>query len=674
MAKSRNVKANDRLTIGIDTGGTYTDALVYARSTNAVVAKTKVRTTHGNLRGCVSTALSDVLAHPLVDTSNIDLVCVSTTLATNALVEGAGRPAGLITIGLEAAVTKRGGLSELTQENPLLHLRGGHSSYGLENEPLDLGPLREWLSANDGTLEAYAVVGSFSVRNPEHELVTATAIHEITDKPVTLSHELSAQLDAPKRSVTALLNARLVPLVQELIVAVENAMTNLGVTGRLLVMRGDGSLVSSDFVKNRPIETILSGPAASATGAAALSGIRDGVVADIGGTTTDVAIINDGRSAVRPGGANVGGYETMVNAIRIHTHGIGGDSHVRPTPLLEMSLSIGPRRVTPLALASRERPEIVEMLEGQLARPVASANDGIFLWTQASGRDWTPQSSVEAKVLEAVNGSLAVASMGDIVSSGLEGNAVERLISIGVLASAAFTPTDAAHVLGIDNRYDPLPSHLAADVLARQRDRFGAPLADSGAQLSDDVMNSVAQMIGNTILAAGADDDGVPAAELASAIRAQDYLSRSASKHRVLDVSLGIRNPFVCVGAPAPLYQSKLHDYLTSLCQIPEHFDVANAYGAATGVVRLSTSTIVSAPRRGLFRVHAGNPATFYELNAAQDFAEAEARTELEAKMEFAGAAEFAISHKWQVKEVNVGGRQLFIEGTLYSEAEGSPH
>tara|TARA_Y100000766_G_scaffold275173_1_gene277920 strand:+ start:585 stop:2717 length:2133 start_codon:yes stop_codon:yes gene_type:complete len=673
VAKSPNVTAPHPLVIGIDTGGTYTDAVVYARDADEIVAKVKVRTTHEDLGGCVARALKAVLLKASVDAPDIHLVCVSTTLATNALVEGGGRPAGLIAIGLEPGVTERRGLAALTEENPLLRLAGGHSPYGLESVPLDLSPLQNWLAENDEHLEAYAVVGAFSVRNPEHELAVAEAIEEITGKPTTLSHELSGQLDAAKRSVTALLNARLLPLVREMIVAVENSMVGLGIRTQLMVVRGDGSLVSCDFVKTRPIETILSGPAASAAGAAALSGVRDGVIVDVGGTTTDIAVIREGKPASRTGGAKVAGYETMVSAIRVHTEGIGGDSHVRHTPLRSKPLSIGPRRVTPLALASSERPQLLGMLEAQLSRPVRNESDGIYLWVQDNERRWTPQSSVEAKVFDAACNFPDGISLEDLVTSGLERNATDRMVGLGILGITAFTPTDAAHVLGIDERFDPLASKLGAKILAGQLDRVGVPLADTGSLLAAKVLSLLSQGIGAAVFTAGADHDGLPSPELESTLQALQSLTTSAVDNQLLEISLSVKEPLVCVGAAAPIYHEELSRYLKTTCTAPTNFDVANAYGAAIGSIIVSRSTMVSAPRRGLFRVHVTEPQTFYDFHLAQAFAEKEAEGDLARRMHLAGAAKFTIDHRWTLREVDVEGRPLFIEASLQSEAEGAP-
>ena len=662
---------NGKFTIGIDTGGTYTDAVVYCRATEKVVAKVKVPTTHGDLGACVTKALSEICSSGAVLTDDVCLVSVSTTLATNALVEGGGRPAGLITIGLEDPVTKRRGLDHLIRANPILRVSGGHSPHGLEIDPLDLSTLNEWILLHDSRLEAYAVVGSFSVRNPEHEIIAAEAIVEATGKSVTLSHELSGQLDAPKRAVTALLNARLVPLLQRLVTGVEDSMARLAIACPLMFMKGDGSLVSSDFVKARPIETILSGPAASATGAAALNSVTEGVVVDIGGTTTDVAVISGGLPASAPSGAKIGGHETMVNAVRVHTEGIGGDSHVQPSPLDVEPITIGPRRVTPLVTACLERPEVQVMLEDQLRRSAAREGDGIYLWLREE--NWTTQSRAEATIIAALQGRNAGRAYEEVVRSGLERNALNRLIGLGIVGAAAFTPTDAAHVLGVDERYGAEPAHLGSVLLARQLDRFGKPLARTGSLLAELVLNLVSVGIAQTILTAAADHDGLPVTHLKAALEAQTHLVAPLDRQRILDISAAITETVTAVGASAVLYQNQLGLNLGTKCTVPEHSEVANAYGAATGMIRLAKETIVSAPRRGLFRVHAGEPSNYYDLPAAQEFAERDAAAVLAEKMVDAGASEFSVSHHWQINEALVEERQLFVEAILKSVAVGSP-
>ena len=151
---------------------------------------------------------------------------------------------------------------------------------------------------------------------------------ELTGKPVSASHQLSAKLNGPKRALTALLNARLIGMIDRLIHRASEQLQILGIQAPLMVVRGDGALISQDQAREKPIETILSGPAASIVGARWLTGALDALVSDIGGTTTDVAVLKKGCPAIDPVGAQVGPYRTMVEAVAMRTTGLGGDSEV----------------------------------------------------------------------------------------------------------------------------------------------------------------------------------------------------------------------------------------------------------------------------------------------------------------------------------------------------------
>src|SRR5690606_25588793 len=123
--------------------------------------------------------------------------------------------------------------------------------------------------------------------------------------------------DAPRRALTAALNARLIARISLLIAGVGEAMGRLGLAAPLMIVRGDGTLALADVVALRPIETVLSGPAASLVGAAALSGMSNFILSDMGGTTSDLAVLKGGRPRVAEEGAEVGGWRTMVRAIDV---------------------------------------------------------------------------------------------------------------------------------------------------------------------------------------------------------------------------------------------------------------------------------------------------------------------------------------------------------------------
>ncbi len=344
------------ISLGIDTGGTYTDAVLVDHASGAVLASAKALTTHHDLSVGIGQAMAAAFDGQTASPAEVSLVALSTTLATNAIVEGQGSPVCLLLIGYDPELIRQYGFErDLVTEN-VVYLRGGHDGAGNEGEPLDETAAREAILAWRDRVDAFAVSGYFGVRNPAHERRGRALVEELTALPVACGHELTTRLNAVRRATTAALNARLIPLLQELIVTVRRTLQGLDIAAPLMVVKGDGSLVRAEWAKRRPIETILSGPAASVVGAWHLAGRRDVWVVDVGGTTTDIAALRDGCPRLNPEGAQVGEWRTMVEAADVHTVGLGGDSHVR----LDKGgrLVIGPRRVVPLCLLASEHPTI----------------------------------------------------------------------------------------------------------------------------------------------------------------------------------------------------------------------------------------------------------------------------------------------------------------------------
>ncbi|NNK16695.1 MAG: hydantoinase/oxoprolinase family protein, partial [Sulfitobacter sp.] len=248
--------------LGVDTGGTYTDA-VLLRDEEAVIASAKSLTTRHDLAIGVGNAVRAVLADAGVDPSEISMASLSTTLATNALVEGQGGRVGLIYIGFREKDLEAHGLSDALKGDPSIVLQGGHNHAGAEANPLDEAALRAFLETHKDTVSGFAVASQFATRNPAHELRAAQMVADMTGRPVSASHQLSAKLNGSKRALTALLNARLIGMIDRLIGRAEDTLLDLGIEAPLMVVRGDGALISSTQARLRPIETILSGPAAS---------------------------------------------------------------------------------------------------------------------------------------------------------------------------------------------------------------------------------------------------------------------------------------------------------------------------------------------------------------------------------------------------------------------------
>jgi len=208
------------------------------------------------LRGAVQAVLND-------NAKPITLVSLSTTLATNALVEGRGRPVCLVLIGYRHEQLNKARLVDALGRDPHGFIAGGHTASGEPVCELDIKALRALVESVKDSVEAFAVSSLFSVRNPEHEIQARELIEEMTAKPVSCGHSLSSGLDAPRRALTALLNARLIPMIRSLLSAAGKLLDEEGIDAALMVVKGDGSLVSASVAERSPVETILSGPAAT---------------------------------------------------------------------------------------------------------------------------------------------------------------------------------------------------------------------------------------------------------------------------------------------------------------------------------------------------------------------------------------------------------------------------
>ena len=470
--------------LGVDTGGTYTDAVIIDAAARTVLGSAKALTTHGDLAAGIAAAVDAALLSAAVVAGDIGLVSLSTTLATNALVEGQGGRVALITIGFEARDLARGGLPEALGSDLLILLDGGHDHGGTETAPLDDARLRAKLARLEGGVAGFAVVARFATRNPAHEIRARDIIRATTGLPVTCSHELSARLNGPKRALTAVLNARLIGRITHLVAACEAHLAVAGITVPLMVVRGDGALISPDMAREHPIETILSGPAASIIGAHWLTGERDALVVDIGGTTTDVALLRNGCPALDPEGALVGGYRTMVEAVAMRTTGLGGDSELH---LEETGLRLGPRRLMPLSLLAMDHPEMVHgALERALGGDPAPDHAGRFVLPM--GGDRGGLAPRDAALLARITAPMPVAGL---LKSRIEAPALDRLVARGLVMLAGVTPSDAAHVLGDLDVWDAGAARKGIEILRRKRAANGARRAENAMAFAQAIIDQL---------------------------------------------------------------------------------------------------------------------------------------------------------------------------------------
>ena len=714
------------LVIGLDTGGTYTDAALLDAASGRVLATGKALTTREDLSIGLGGAIARVLDTYVTGNGQTDgaksgfgkaggigLVSLSTTLATNALVEGVGGRVGLVMIGFDEAALERADLARALGQDPVAFITGGHKPDGGVQAMLDRDALHHAAETFGDEVSALAIAGHFATRNPEHEIAARDLLRELTGLPITCSHELSSALGGPRRALTAVLNARLINLLERLITATEAIMADQGLTCPLMVVKGDGSLLHSDFARTRPVETVLSGPAASLSGAAFLAGTDTALIADIGGTTTDIAFLQNGAPRLRAEGALVGGWQTMVEAAEIRTCGLGGDSEVRAvTRGRDGGVTLGPRRAVPLSLLATQHPGIIAIMEEQLGLVVPMQTDARFVFPVMPDGvpGWLTRSETRLAQKAIEMGPTPIA---EIAATQLALGAVDRLISRGLLGLAAFTPTDAAHVTGAFTEFDVSAAELGAALMARQKNGLGEAIASDATGLAVMTLATLHQRSGLALMDAALAHDGAGEEQASRtpllAMLYEQHLKASMAGNaggneaeadttqmndpqmngtaggmagvlaggeaQLVRVGMQLETGLVALGASAATHYPHIADMMGATVSVPDHADVAGAVGAAVGSVRQRVMISITAPADGKFRVHLPEgPIDLEVQETALERARMAAERLAHNRASSAGASSIEVAITEDVRLVQLGpDKQLFIEAFVHATASGQP-
>ncbi len=514
-----------RIGLGIDTGGTYTDSVLIDMDSGAVIGCSKALTTYGDLSSGITESVRG-----LGSLENIVLVSLSTTLATNAVVEGKGCRVGLITIGKE--VTPEIDVAMYGSVEGEFDLRGN-----LVKE-LDTEDAEDILHQMKGKVDSVAICGYLSSRFPEHEIRVKELAKTILNVPAVCGHELTAKLGFGERLNTALMNAGLIPGIIRLIDSVKKSLSSLGIDAPLIIVKGDGSVMSSSSAIARPVDTVMSGPASSLTGAMTDPSVTDSLVVDIGGTTTDIGLVSGGFVHTIEEGASICGHRTRVRAADICTYGLGGDSGIKIT---DGEIKLTEKRVIPICVASSEWSSFKEKLSS--AGSVAECTFVIAVDNEHGLPENTPVSLSEA-----------------ISEYGFTEEKIESFEQERIFSRIAFTPTDVLAAEGKYSEYDSDASVIAADIIS------------SSLSLTRDVfLGKVRNLI---------------VSKLINCI--EDYLSRGKGEgmetYGRVGQADGVKEDkftsIVGIGAPAGAWMPEAASALGLKLVIPEHHDVRNAIGA----------------------------------------------------------------------------------------------
>lgn len=662
--------------LGIDTGGTYTDAVLFDDE-KGVIGSGKSLTTKHNLYLGIHSAVEAALPDPFPE---INLVSLSTTLATNAVVEGQGSPVCLLLLGYPQDALYREGLLDVVGNDPVVFISGGHTITGEEQMPLDLEAARRAITMHAGHVAAFAVSGYLGVYNPSHELEVRSLVRGLTGLPVTCGHELTSNLNAPRRALTVVLNARLIHLLQQLIRSVQEMLSKKNINAPLMVVKGDGSLIKASLALEHPVETILSGPAASVVGARYLSGMEDIFVADMGGTTTDIALLRGGQPVLNEEGAVVGGWKTMVKAVSVHTYGLGGDSQIAWDKSGNMLL--GPVRVVPLSILAHQYPVALTILRQQVSQMSVNLNCGQFALRQrpldVARESLTPFQIAMWEGL--ADGPVALDGLLDSEVTMLKSHALERLVDRGLLVISGFTPTDAAIVLGYTKEWSTEAAMLGAGILARQESIVNAKPAMNINDICRKVIKQMTINAGRAIVSSALAESfhlSVNGKESLGSLMIDQSLADQDDIDALIKIKLSLCRPLVAIGASVHTYYPSVAEKLHTRLFIPEHAEVANAIGAVAGSVMQTVRALIKPLSSEEFRVHLPTGiydfdnferAIAYATEAAADLADTYA------KQAGASTVQVQIDRKDQtVASINGAKGSFFLSTEIKATAIGRP-
>ena len=562
--------------IGIDTGGTYTDAVVYDFETNTVLAKGKSLTTKENLEIGIANSL-DALPEELVRQAKV--LSLSTTLATNACVEDKGGRARLVLLGTTDKVLK---------------WVDAKSRYGLRAEDVccidtdgeavsEENPIPGWYSLlkdQDSWLsdaQALAAADVPAMRNGAvNEKFVREKLRERFHVPFVMGSELAIGLNIMERGATALLNARLLPVVAEFLEAVRRVLEKRKLNITEMIVRSDGSLMSEAIAASYPVQTILSGPASSVIGARNLAKSDNCLIVDMGGTTTDISLVRNGTPEMSDR-ITIGGYKTQIQGVYIDTIGLGGDSRIK---VHFDQLELDTRRVQPLCVAARDFPELIPQLEALVKakkKHTLPLHEMLYLVREPAPNAGYTDS--EYRLIDQLRDHPIVLGSGELDVYLLKTDRLERE---GVIMRCGLTPTDIMHIRGDFDKYDKTASVLGATYVMHNVPAYKNSTLE---QFCDDIYDMVCRKMYQEIVKILLQytyprlfSDGIG--------EQMEELVRMSWKEEQDEGLFGFRffshYSLIGIGAPTHIFLPRVAERMGVECHIAPHAEVANAVGAIT--------------------------------------------------------------------------------------------
>lgn len=656
--------------IGIDTGGTYTDAVIFDFDTHEVLSQGKALTTKRDLKIGISNVLDQLSPDLLKEAQFLSL---STTLATNACVEGIGGRAKLVFIGVEPKTVEE-----------------FYASYGLPH-PSEIyfleKPVKNWEMFQEDIKESFleydsvAIVEIFAQQDQgNYEKEARSIIEKTLNLPCVCGYELFQELNVLKRGSSALLNARLLPVIKSFLSSIQEVLQKRGLSLPIVVVRSDGSLMSLAYTLKHPVDTLLCGPAASIMAGTELTHQADALIVDMGGTTTDVAIVKDKFPVTVRSGISIGTWKTFVKGLYVDTFGLGGDSAIR---FDKNGLFVDTRRVVPLCCLAAEYPSILSDLRDlvkQTERPNLFCLHECFILLQDISQS-PAYSDLEKRFCQALKSrplriDLAAKAVGRDVY-GLK--FTERLEQEGIVMRAGLTPTDIMHLRGDFSRYDPEASRLGAAFVGLCTGFSVDGICEQAYEL---VRKKLYFNLARILL-----KFEHPYFEKEEGTRFYDqfledcYQTAKNSADGFSSLLLTTKASLVGIGAPIHIFLEDVAKLLGTTALIPPYAPVANALGAAIGNVSVTfpvelkpVYSTAGIEEYLVFGLHETLHFDRESLEEARHAAMEEARRGAVEKLLERGAIDYEVTVDTSVTAPTVDSEELLLKEVYTGKSKGKIH
>lgn len=575
------------LGIGIDTGGTCTDAVIYDLDTRKILGSGKALTTKSHLETGIAAAL-DCLPNDLV--KKADFLALSTTLATNACVENKGARTKLLMIGFDTKMME--------------HLKDIYASYGfrdltqfiiLDAKVENLFPdafdpdwedLRQRAPEYFSDCDSIGIVQKHSRANGgRFELTARQILKDTISLPITLAYDISNEIDILKTCAGTMLNARLIPLISEFMEAVHHVMEERHLHIPLSIVRSDGTLMSEEMAKTYPVETLLCGPAASVVGGCELSHASSGIIVDMGGTTTDIALVHFLEPVLAADGIHIGQWKTMVKGLYVDTFGLGGDTAVR---YKDNHLFLDTMRVIPISVLAAQYDHVTDdLLALASKRRFHTRWIHEFYVLQKDISEKHGYTEDEQKLCSLLKDKpLITLELSEKMGLDPHFLPTERLEQDGILMKSGLTPTDMMILKGDFQKYRPEAAEAALRCLSVN---IKEPLEQIPDLSYEMVIRRMYQNLGRIILQQQYpkqktffQKDSLNPVLDCFYEQAKETIDHPNASFRDATLCLSTPLPLIGVGAPIHVFLPRVARLLHTTSIVPEYAGVANALGAVT--------------------------------------------------------------------------------------------